>query len=77
VVFFLFLSARKSGESGLNMVREYTNKLIELCDEGILSKEQIFNEFMCYLSEDDVKEFCLTSFGGELRVVGLFKGLRE
>jgi hypothetical protein len=59
------------------MVREYTNKLIELCEEGILSKETLFDEFMSYLSEDEVKEFCLTSFGGELRIEGLFKGLVE
>ena len=47
-------------------VRAYTNKLRELCDEGVLSYENIFNEFMCYLSEDEVKTFCLEGFGGEL-----------
>ena len=61
----------------MNDVRAYTNKLIELCDEGILSKEKVFDEFMCYLSEDEIKEFCLKGFGGELRVEGLFKELED
>lgn len=48
------------------MVREYTNKLIELTEENLLSKEQIFDEFMSYLSEADIKEFCLDAFAGEI-----------
>jgi len=56
------------------MVREYTNKLMELCEDGLLSYEQIFKEFMCYLSEDEIKEFCLEGFGGEIR--DLFKNLK-
>lgn len=48
-------------------VREYTNKLIGYCEEGILSKDKVFDEFMCYLSEDEIKEFCEEGFGGELR----------
>ena len=48
------------------MSRIYTNKLIELCEEGILTKKQIFDELMSYLSEDEIKEFCLNSFGGEI-----------
>lgn len=30
---------------------------------------------MAYMSESQVKEFCLEGFGGELRVEGHFKGL--
>ena len=48
------------------MVREYTNKLIELTEEGTLSKEQIFDELMHYLSEDEIKTFCEDGFAGEI-----------
>lgn len=61
----------------MNEVRKYTIKLIELCEEGIITKEQVFNELMSYLSEEQIKEFCLEGFGGELRHEGLFKELEE
>jgi len=57
------------------MCREYTNKLLELIDEGILSYEQIIKELMCYLSEAEIKEFCLEGFAGEISE--LFKGLQK
>ena len=57
-------------------VRQYTNRLIELCEEGILSKDRVFDEFMSYLSEQEIKDFCLDGFGGELRLEGFFKGLK-
>jgi len=56
------------------MPRKYTLKLIELCEEGLLNYEQIFKEFMCYLSEDQVKRFCLEGFAGE--IADLFKDLK-
>lgn len=61
--FVLLNTAIKGGGQ---MVREYTNKLIELTEENLLSKEQIFDEFMSYLSEADIKEFCLDAFAGEI-----------
>ena len=57
------------------MTREYTNKLMELVEEGVLTSDGIFKEFMSYLSEAEVKELCLEGFGGELRIEGLFKDL--
>jgi len=48
------------------MSRAYTNQLIELCDNEILSKEQVFDEFMQYLSEEEIKEFCLNAFACEI-----------
>ena len=48
------------------MSREYTNKLIKLCEEGLLSKEQVFDELTSYLSEDAIKDFCLEGFAGEI-----------
>jgi hypothetical protein len=38
------------------MTREYTNKLLEMIDEGILDKDIVINAFCSYLSEDDVKD---------------------
>ena len=47
-------------------VRAYTLKLRELVDNGTISTTQIFEELMSYLSEQDVKEFCLNGFAGEI-----------
>ena len=49
------------------MSRAYTNKLQDLVDEGYISESALWNEMMKYLSECEVKAFCLDSFGGELR----------
>lgn len=48
------------------MVREYTTKLVELVDNEVLSAGAVFSELMCYLSEAEIKEFCLEGFGGEI-----------
>lgn len=56
-------------------VRQYTNKLIELCEEGIITKEMVFDEFMRYLSEAEIKEFCLEGFACEY--ADEFKELEE
>ncbi len=47
------------------MSRIYTNKLLELLEEGLLTHKLVLNELLSYLSEDEVKDFCLNSFGGE------------
>ena len=39
-------------------VREYTNKILEAVEEGILSKDLIINACLKYMSEDDVKDLC-------------------
>ena len=51
------------------MVREYTNRLIGLCEEGLISYESVVREFMCYLSEAEIKEFCIEGFAGEIREI--------
>jgi hypothetical protein len=38
------------------MTREYTNKLYEMMDDGLLSPELIVEAFCKYCSEDDVRE---------------------
>jgi len=39
------------------MVRECTNELIELLDEGVIDAEQLAINLLGWLSEDEVKEF--------------------
>lgn len=49
----------------IKMVREYTNKLIDKIDAGYFTPEQILNEMLCFFSEEQIKDFCLSSFGNE------------
>ena len=39
-----------------NLTRKYTNKLLEMIEEGLLSKDIVINAFCKYLSEDDIKD---------------------
>ena len=39
------------------MVRECTNELIELLDEGVIDAKQLAINLLGWLSEDEVKEF--------------------
>lgn len=55
------------------MAREYTNKLGELMDEGLLDSTQVVEEMMKFFSEDDIQDFCENSFGGEIS--GYFEDL--
>lgn len=48
------------------MPRRYTNKLDELIDEGLLTRESVLSEMLCYFSEDQIKGFCIDGFAGEL-----------
>lgn len=38
------------------MVREYTNKLLEMVEEGLLDKDTVIMACVKYMSEDDVKD---------------------
>jgi hypothetical protein len=38
------------------MVREYTNKLLELIEEGVLDTETVLNACLSYMSEADVQD---------------------
>ncbi len=39
-----------------NETRKYTNKLLELIEEGILDKDNVIMAFCKYMSEDDVRD---------------------
>ena len=38
------------------MVREYTTKLLEMMDEGLITAEAVAEMALAYMSEDDVKD---------------------
>ena len=38
------------------MSREYTDKLLEMIEEGLLDKDTVIMAFCKYMSEDDVKD---------------------
>lgn len=42
-------------------VREYTNKLLDMVDEGIVDKDILIRELLNYMSEDEVKDFVITN----------------
>ena len=39
------------------MTREYTTRLLEMVDEGLIDKESLIQDLLGWLSEDEVKEF--------------------
>tara|TARA_R110000823_G_scaffold64200_1_gene150844 strand:+ start:180 stop:335 length:156 start_codon:yes stop_codon:yes gene_type:complete len=41
------------------MTREYTNRLIDMIDEGLLSREYVIIACLKYMSEDDVKDMMI------------------
>jgi len=47
------------------MSREYTNRLHDLIDED-LDAQSVLSEMLCFFSEDQIKDFCQNSFGGEI-----------
>lgn len=38
------------------MTREYTNKLLEMIEEGLLDKDMVIMACVKYMSEDDVRD---------------------
>jgi hypothetical protein len=39
-------------------MREYTTKLLEMMDEGLITAESVSEMCLAYMSEDDVKDMC-------------------
>ena len=39
-------------------MREYTSKLIEMMEEGLISAKDVAEMALAYMSEDDVKDMC-------------------
>ena len=38
-------------------IREYTNKIIEMVDEGLLDRDMLIRDLLNYMSESGVKDF--------------------
>jgi hypothetical protein len=43
------------------MPRKYTDNLLEILENGVLSWEEIARECLCYMSEEDVADMCVTA----------------
>jgi hypothetical protein len=43
------------------MPRKYTDNLLEMLEDGSISWEFIARECLCYMSEDDVADMCVTA----------------
>ena len=43
------------------VTREYTNKLRDALDEGMVSAQAVADMAMKYMSEDEVKDMCLSN----------------
>ena len=43
------------------MTREYTTKLLDMMDEGLISAEMVAEMALAYMSEDDVKDMMLAN----------------
>jgi hypothetical protein len=43
------------------MTREYTTKLLDMMDEGLISAEMVAEMALAYMSEDDVKDMMLSN----------------
>lgn len=39
------------------MAREYTNKILEMLDEGMFDKDMLIRDLLSWMSEKDVREF--------------------
>ena len=47
------------------MVREYTSKLLDLIDEGMITPEAAVHMCLSYMSEDEVKDMYYMNFLNE------------
>lgn len=43
------------------MTREYTNKLLQFIDDGMLDPAMAIQMCLSYMSEDEVKDMCLSN----------------
>ena len=48
------------------MSREYTNELLDMVNDGLLDANSVLLALMNYLSEDEVKDFCINGDYSEL-----------
>lgn len=39
-------------------MRDTTNKVLQMVEDGVLDKDNLIRDLLGYLSEDEVKQFC-------------------
>ena len=39
-------------------MREYTNKLTDMIEEGILSSDDVLKEMLIFFAESEIEDFC-------------------
>ena len=42
-------------------MREYTNKLLDMVDDGILDNVILIRNLLGWMNEDEVKDFCIAN----------------
>jgi hypothetical protein len=52
----------------MKKTREYTCKLIDLMDEGVIDPAQLAQNLMCWMSEHEVERFFMSEYADELEV---------
>jgi hypothetical protein len=43
----------------MSIIREYTNKILELVNEGVIDQESLIRNLLDWMSEQEVKDFAL------------------
>lgn len=52
------------------MSRKYTNRLLELVEDGSVDKESVIHACLDYMSEDDVKDMMIANDFGSVDEIG-------
>ena len=48
------------------MTRKFTNKIMDLVDEGVLDADYLMRQLLMWMSEDDVREYYRANLQSEL-----------
>jgi hypothetical protein len=48
-----------TGRIGVDMIREYTNKILELVNEGVIDQDTLIRNLLDWMSEQEVKDFAI------------------
>lgn len=48
------------------MIRQYTNKLLDFMEEGVIDPDRLVHQLLCFMSERDVKQFYESHYEEEL-----------
>lgn len=63
-----YLSHRGCLEQRKRPTREYTNKITDLVEEGLIDQTYLINQLLTWLSEHEVEEFYKTNLADDFDV---------